>query len=153
MLGSSIGAARVIKARDVNGDGDVDIIVGNTFETQSRLYLGRGDLEFHDVTATNLPRVKASIGDLEVGDVDADGDLDLVLADWGPGSPLESRGAPPMLWLNNGHGIFTDVSRSNMPSNRIRFSVELELLDVDNDWDLHLAVSCKGPRHDASLSK
>ena len=143
VLGSSIGAARVIKARDVNGDGDVDIIVGNTFETQSRLYLGRGDLEFDDVTATNLPRVKASIGDLEVGDVDADGDLDLVLADWGPGSPLESRGAPPMLWLNNGHGRFTDVSRSNMPSNRIRFSWELELLDVDNDWDLDLAVSCK----------
>jgi hypothetical protein len=143
VLGSSIGAARVIKARDLNGDGEVDIIVGNTFETQSRLYLGRGDLEFDDVTATNLPRVKASIGDLEVGDVDADGDLDLALADWGPGSPLESPGAPPMLWLNNGHGRFTDVSRSNMPSNRIRFSWELELVDVDNDWDLDLAVSCK----------
>jgi hypothetical protein len=95
------------------------------------------------VTATNLPRVKASIGDLEVGDVDADGDLDLVLADWGPGSPTESRGAPPMLWLNNGHGRFTDVSRSNMPPNRIRFSWELELVDIDNDWDLDLAVSCK----------
>jgi hypothetical protein len=143
VLGGSIGAARVIKARDLNGDGDVDIIVGNTFETQSRLYLGRGDLRFDDVTATNLPRVKASVGDLEVGDVDADGDLDLVLADWGPGSPLESRGAPPMLWLNDGHGRFTDVSRSNMPSNRIRFSWELELVDVDNDWDLDLAVSCK----------
>ncbi len=143
VLGNAVGTARVIKARDLNGDGDVDIIVGNTYETQSRLYLGRGDLKFDDVTTTNLPQVKASIGDLEVGDVDADGDLDLVLADWGPGSPLESRGAPPMLWLNNGQGRFTDVSRSSMPPNRIRFSWELELVDADNDWDLDLAVSCK----------
>jgi hypothetical protein len=30
-----------------------------------------------------------------------------------------------------------------MPPNRIRFSWELELVDVDNDWDLDLAVSCK----------
>jgi hypothetical protein len=143
VLGDAIGTARVMKARDLNGDGDVDIIVGNTFETQSRLYLGRGELTFEDVTATNLPKVRASIGDFEVGDVDADGDLDLVLADWGPGSPLESRGAPPMLWLNDGRGGFTDVSRTNMPPDRIRFSWELELVDVDNDWDLDLAVSCK----------
>jgi hypothetical protein len=79
ILGNSFGTARVIKARDLNGDGDIDIVVGNTLETQSRLYLGRGDLKFEDVTS--LPQVKASIGDLEVGDVDADGDLDLVLAD------------------------------------------------------------------------
>lgn len=143
ILGNSFGTARVIKARDLNEDGDVDILVGNTFESQSRLYLGRGGLKFEDVTETNLPRVRASVGDLEPGDVDADGDLDLVLSDWGPGDPLKSRGAPPMLWLNDGNGKFTDVSGSNVPATRIQFSWELELVDVDNDWDLDLAVSCK----------
>jgi hypothetical protein len=48
-----------------------------------------------------------------------------------------------MLWLNDGKGGFSDVSRSNVPDTRIRFSWELELVDVDNDWDLDLAVSCK----------
>lgn len=143
VLGDAEGIARVIKARDVNDDGLVDIIVGTTFETQSRLYLGMGGLEFEDVTETHLPKIDASVGDLEVGDVDADGDLDMALADWGPGNPLASKGAPPMLWLNDGDGRFTDASGTHVPPDRIRFSWELEFVDVDGDWDLDLAVSCK----------
>jgi hypothetical protein len=38
----------------------VDIIVGTTYETQSRLYLGRGGLEFVEVTDTHLPDTMAS---------------------------------------------------------------------------------------------
>ena len=75
--------ARVIKVRDVNADGSPDILVGTTFQTQSRLYLGDGSGDFTDVTKTHLPQIKASVGDLEFGDVDGDGDLDVVLVDWG----------------------------------------------------------------------
>lgn len=143
VLGDVGDLARVIKARDLNGDGIVDIIVGTTFETQSRLYLGLGGLEFVEVTDTHLPNIMASVGDIEVGDVDGDGDLDLVLADWGPGSPMTNEGAPPLLWLNDGTGVFEDVSQSNIPQIPVRFSWDLEFIDVDNDFDLDLAVSCK----------
>jgi hypothetical protein len=143
VLGDVGDLARVIKARDLNGDGIVDIIVGTTYETQSRLYLGRGGLEFVEVTDTHLPSIMASVGDIEIGDVDGDGDLDLVLADWGPGSPLASEGAPPLLWLNDGTGVFEDVSQSNIPQIPVKFSWDLEFVDVDNDFDLDLAVSCK----------
>jgi len=33
--------------------------------------------------STHLPKIKVSIGDLKFGDVDGDGDSDVVLADWG----------------------------------------------------------------------
>ncbi|HEU5055841.1 MAG TPA: VCBS repeat-containing protein, partial [Kofleriaceae bacterium] len=55
ILGPTGDLARVIKARDVSGDGIVDIVVGTTYQTQSRLYLGTGGGAFREVTDSNLP--------------------------------------------------------------------------------------------------
>jgi FG-GAP-like repeat len=133
--------ARVIKARDVTGDGIVDLLIGNTYQTQSRLLQGLGGGTFEDVTDALLPQVPLSVGDLEVGDVDGDLDLDIVLADWGPGSPLQNAGGPVRLWRNTDTGWVADETA--MPSVPIGFSWDLELVDVDGDWDLDVAVSCK----------
>jgi hypothetical protein len=135
--------ARVIKVRDVNADGSPDILVGTTYQTQSQLYLGDGSGDFTNVTSTHLPKIEASIGDLEVGDVDGDGDLDAVLADWGPGSPMANDGGRTMLWLNDGKGHFSDATEARMPEALVKFSWELEFVDVDNDYDLDVMVSCK----------
>jgi hypothetical protein len=135
--------ARVIRVRDVNADGSPDILVGTTFQTQSRLYLSDGEGNFTDVTKTHLPQIEASVGDLEFGDVDGDGDLDVVLADWGKGSPMLSDGGRTMLWLNDGTGHFTDATQARMPDALVQFSWELEFVDVDNDYDLDILVSCK----------
>jgi hypothetical protein len=135
--------ARVIKVRDVNTDGSPDILVGTTFQTQSQLYLGDSSGDFTNVTRTHLPQIKASIGDLEYGDVDGDGDLDVVLADWGKEGPMLGKGGRTMLWLNDGTGHFTNATQARMPEVLVRFSWELELVDVDNDYDLDILVSCK----------
>jgi hypothetical protein len=84
-----------------------------------------------------------SVGDLEPGDVDCDGDLDLVLADWGPGNNMSNAGGRTRLWLNDGAGRFTDATDARMPDLAVRFSWDLELADVDNDADLDILVSCK----------
>lgn len=143
VFGPTPDLARVIKARDFNGDGIVDIVVGTTFQTQSRLYLGTGSGAFTEVTSTHLPHVLLSVGDLEPGDVDGDGDLDLVLADWGAGNNMSNGGGRTRLWLNDGTGHFTDATDARMPPTLIRFSWDLEFVDVDNDADLDIVVSSK----------
>ena len=143
VFGPTPDIARVIKARDLDNDGVVDIVVGTTYQTQSRLFLGRGAGRFAEVTATQLPAMPLSVGDLEPGDVDGDGDLDLVLADWGPGNNMSNDGGRTRLWLNDGKGRFTDATETRMPDIKVRFSWDLELADVDNDFDLDVLVSCK----------
>lgn len=135
--------SRVIKVRDINKDGIPDIIVGTTYQTQSQLYIGNEKGEFINVTETQFPNIAASIGDLELGDVDDDGDLDLVLSDWGSGSNMNNNGGRTMLWLNDGNGYFTDVTNTQMPEVLIQFSWDLEFFDFDNDFDLDIAISCK----------
>ncbi|MCA6075141.1 FG-GAP repeat domain-containing protein [Fulvivirga sedimenti] len=135
--------ARVAKAMDLNGDGNTDIFIGTTFQSQSQLLLGTGDGDFMNVTSTHLPQKPASIGDIEFGDVDKDGDLDVVLADWGAGNNMENEGGRTMLWLNDGEGKFTDVTETRMPDLLIRFSWDLEFIDFDNDFDLDVVISCK----------
>src|SRR5688572_20713721 len=134
---------RVIKVADLNADRHADIIVGTTYQRQSRLYLGTGGGAFREATATNLPQTPLSVGDLEVGDIDADGDLDMVLADWGPGNNMSNEGGRTRLWLNDGKGMFTDATAAQMPAALVRFSWDLELVDTDNDYDLDVLVSCK----------
>jgi hypothetical protein len=141
VLGRTRTLARVIRVLDVDGDGNQDVLLGTTFGTQSRLFLGRGD-RWVDVTRTHVPRVRLSVGDVKAGDVDGDRDLDLVLAHWGNGNPMQNKGGRTQLWLNDGQGRFTDAT-DRMPDTLVAFSWDLELLDVDNDWDLDLAVSCK----------
>jgi hypothetical protein len=136
-------AARAIRVADVNGDDNPDIVVGTSFGTQSRLYLGEGEGRFREVTGTHLPQLQASIGDLKFGDADGDGDLDLALVDWGKGNPLFNEGGRTMLWLNDGSGRFSDATGERMPDVSVRFSWNLEFVDVDNDYDLDVMVSAK----------
>ena len=137
---------RAIKARDIDQDGDNDIILGVTWQGQSQLFINDGLGNFNNKTSDLLPATAASIGDLEIGDVDNDGDLDIMLADWGPDSPvsdINTPGGTTQLWLQDGDGgKFEDASLTNMPNVSIRWSWNLELVDFDNDYDLDAVVSC-----------
>jgi hypothetical protein len=118
-------------------------VVGTTYQTQSRLYLGAGKGRFTEVTSSHFPAMPLSVGDIEAGDVDGDGDLDLVLADWGAGNNMTNDGGRTRLWLNDGAAHFVDATDKRLPDVKVRFSWDLELADVDNDADLDLLVSCK----------
>jgi hypothetical protein len=140
VFGTATGHARVIKARDIDGDGDDDLFVGNTYGDPSRLYR-RDAGGWTDVSATQLPGAPVPwVGDADFGDVDGDGDLDLVLADWGTNLNV---GAPPRLYLDDAAGTYTDATATHVPPTPIAWSWELDLADVDNDFDLDLLVASK----------
>ncbi len=147
-LGGFTGLSRAIKAADIDGDGDLDIVTGGAYQTQLVLWKRDGAVggtgAWVDATA-QLPQQATSIGDIEFGDVDGDGDLDMLLAEWGPIDPGAGnyQGGRTRLYLNDGAGTFTDVTDTQMPDVLIGWSWDVELVDVDNDWDLDALVSCK----------
>lgn len=134
------GLSRFVKVADVDGDGDVEVVTGGAWQTQLKLYTQAAGT-WTDASA-QLPQGPTSAGDAEFGDVDGDGDLDLVIADWGAGNPNTNGGGRTRLYLNDGHGTFTDAT-DLMPATLVRWSWDMELVDVDNDWDLDVLVSSK----------
>ncbi|MCI0586799.1 MAG: VCBS repeat-containing protein [Planctomycetes bacterium] len=111
---------------DVDGDGDLDVLVTNEYFRQSQLLLNDGTGAFTDSSATNLPVLLGSAEAVELGDVDADGDLDAFLG---------IVAGQDRLYLNDGLGFFTDVTAGSLPAT-IDWTMAVALGDVDGDGDL-----------------
>jgi len=138
-----------IVAADVDGDGDLDLIVANEpwanyrprirFSGVDRLYLNDGKAKFTDATATHMPSVEHRTLDIRLGDVDRDGDLDIVGVHLDQVVPAVQN---VLLFRNDGKGKFTDDSRLVQYSLPHSESVaSLELFDADGDRNLDLFVT------------
>lgn len=146
---------RAVKVRDIDNDGDNDIILGTAWITQTQLFINDNGTFIND-TDPNLPQRPAGISDLEVGDVDDDGDLDIALANWGEDPVADEvvnspgAGGVTLLWSQEGDpdygapgsGMFADVTAVSMPSIELRMAWDLEFFDFDNDYKLDIVVSC-----------
>jgi hypothetical protein len=137
---------RAVKLRDVDGDDDIDIVLGTTWKSQSQLLINDGLGNFTNETASHLPQINASIGDVELGDIDGDGDLDMLLADWGANDVVNApdAGGVTQVWTQMGvnTGMFEDATLAKMQNVSIRWAWDIELVDVNNDYTLDLVVSC-----------
>ncbi len=112
---------------DVDGDGDLDLVLGN-WQQQNRLYLNDGTGTFTDATAARMPTIGAKTTAMALGDVDGDGDPDLVLGNYRH---------PSRLYLNDGTGTFTDATASRIPTHYDpTYAVALGDVDGDGDSDL-----------------
>ncbi|MFH1446241.1 MAG: FG-GAP-like repeat-containing protein, partial [Chloroflexota bacterium] len=114
---------------DVNGDGDLDMLAGNSNQT-NRLYLNNGTADpFSGVAGTNISSDAHPTLSITLGDVDGDGDLDLLAGNYGQTNRL---------YLNNGTAApFSGVTGSNI-SGDADDTFSIALGDVDGDGDLDM---------------
>lgn len=120
---------------DIDKDGDLDLFAAN--EDGNILYQNDGKGNFKDISQTNLP----TGGDMETrkiafADIDKDGDLDLFLANV---NFKGTKNPQNRLYLNNGKGIFTDVTEKQLPQSN-EHSIEAVFEDVNQDGHLDIIV-------------
>ncbi|MCI0587429.1 MAG: VCBS repeat-containing protein [Planctomycetes bacterium] len=133
-------AAHAIAAGDVDGDGDLDFLLGydqpsvifSSTGQQNRLLLNAGSGRFTDATG-NLPQILDSTRGLALGDVDGDGDLDALQVNDTGGF------GPSGILLNDGTGVFSQAP-APLPVGSANPSGGA-FGDVDGDGDLDVAVA------------
>lgn len=132
-------ATHAVVAADLDGDGCEDLVLSLAEPDPAGLEIrllfnGPGD-PFLDRSATHLPPPPApsnrSAADIAVGDLDGDGDPDIVVLRY----PLADT------WLrNDGTGHFTDAGSSLLPQTPLPTDGTL-LVDLDHDGDLDLVTN------------
>jgi hypothetical protein len=112
-----------IAAADFNYDGFIDLYHGRGWGGyQNRVLLNEGGKKFIDVTDTYLPSVSDDTKHVYIGDLDVDGDLDLLSTNWG-----QSR-----IYLQEKDFKFADATTSNMPTESLQ-SLASCIADYDGD--------------------
>jgi hypothetical protein len=123
---------------DLDGDGALDVVFPNAkgFYTQSQpaeplvILKNDGTANFTDVSAAAVGGYTGWLREVTIGDIDGDGDLDIVAPDaWGGNA---------LLFINDGHAQFTDEAASRWNVQTRAGSVRLA--DVDGDGHLDILV-------------
>ncbi|MCA9217163.1 MAG: VCBS repeat-containing protein [Planctomycetales bacterium] len=119
---------RKVSAADMDGDGDQDFLVHESFRLQWQENVGGGVFEQHDPFVTG----DLSRNDHYVGDMDADGDVDVVMT-----SGVQRK----ILYYENASGDGTAFTKHVLAENMPGIKPTLFVSDIDGDQDLDLLVT------------
>ena len=133
------GWYRGVEAGDIDRDGDWDLILANDFNKRPQILVNNGAGVFADQTTTRLPTTTMSSARAQFGDVDNDGDLDLVFCNNGTS---RFGSGQPQLYLNDGAGVFTATS-GYLPVGNISEQMDILFFDTDNDLDLDILLATR----------
>ncbi|MGA1043737.1 MAG: FG-GAP-like repeat-containing protein, partial [Phycisphaerales bacterium] len=142
------GCFRGVELGDCDGDGDLDMVLAQDFFRKPKLLLNDGTGVFTDAS-DRLPDANLSSARAQFGDIDDDGDLDLVFNHSGTSSRFGANGAP-RLYLNDGTGHYSDASAERIPTAIIPDQQDILFFDMDLDLDLDLHVATRSSSNGGS---
>jgi len=125
-----------VVARDFTGDGQVDLLLINAYHSANRLLVNMGDLLFSD--GGGIPYDERHSISACVADIEGDGDLDVVVANYETADPPTE--AYVSLLVNDGVGTFLDESEDRIGATAFgAHGVACGDVDDDGDSDLFFA--------------
>lgn len=134
-----------IAMADINNDSYLDLIVGGGFDDfdqiADRQYLNDGNGAFV-LDAGGMPNPSGLSNDFEFGDVDNDGDLDMIVTS-GEGVHLSIPGGVDRMYFNDGNGNWTESPNfaGLLYNDGMITSTAGRFADIDNDGDLDLLIA------------
>lgn len=120
---------------DMDGDGDLDILVGNSGGEANKIYQNDGSGRFIDITNGDLKTDTLSTKSVAWGDMDRDGDLDILVGNY-------RQEALPIivLYRNDGGGVFIDITSGDLSSD-LEPTSNVKWGDMDGDGDLDILAT------------
>lgn len=126
------GWALDIGAGDVDNDGDTDVYLANDYGPDV-VYRNNGNATFTDVTDEATGGDNSAGMNVDFGDLDNDGDLDIYVTNIT--NPIMRQGN--MHWINEGELVFVNAAREVGTSNG-GWGWAAKLFDFDHDGDLDI---------------
>ncbi len=143
--GVSLSGIGYFYGGDFDKDGDKDFVFSGS---PVEVFLNDGQGHFRDATFLDVPFDASDpiIWNLHMksGDIDGDGDLDLVFGNAGMG-PNPQMGVPLLLYRNDGEGRLEDVTSTNIPKFPYRVpsaTYYVDLHDLNGDGFPEILFSC-----------
>ncbi|MCH7700979.1 MAG: VCBS repeat-containing protein [Planctomycetes bacterium] len=137
-LGGIGGNFRGVEFGDVDGDGDLDMVLANDFQQLPALLINDGAGFFTNESADRLPGIELSSTRVAFGDIDNDGDLDLYFT---KGGSNRFGCGQNQIYVNDGAGFFTDETESRHPLGNVCEPMDAIFGDIDGDLDLDIRTA------------
>jgi len=126
-----IGVSGSIALGDIDNDGDLDLVLAGSSSGNTSIYTNNGTSFVENSTwQQKVVADDTGSGSVALGDIDNDGDLDLLFPD--AGTPGE------LIYINNGTSFVSNQAWEGDITDNGKISLGLIDLDNDNDLDLHI---------------